>query len=248
MSSRPPPYKCQRCDLVNPMGTTTCGACGASLTGAAALPVNRHPPHPGVQQTQQPQTTPAQTRPAQVPARNAGTLSQPGASSIHSVLPLFGWTVLTGRVINSDPIFMEKPDAKWGLFLLKIILLGILLYYCARAVALFVLVLVIFTWLVCKILSLIFPQALVTGVATQIIGFLLTRRLIGAPAIIPVRDIRLRDASGQEFLVRIKGQLRLGSIAAGDEIIAKGWMRRGTLRFRRGFNKRINAAIRIKVA
>jgi len=143
-------------------------------------------------------------------------------------------------------MFMAKPDFRWGLLLFKLILLAGIVHYFARAAFLFIVVLLIVVWLACKCLTFIFPQALVTGVASQIIGFVLTRRLIGGSASVPVRDVRVLDASGQQFLVRLKGHLKSGNLAVGDEVIAKGWMRRGTLLFRRGFNKRINAAIRVK--
>ena len=69
---------------------------------------------------------------------------------------------------------------------------------------------------------------------------------MGPRADIPVRDIRLRDPAGQEHLVRIKGDLLSGSVAVGDDIDAGGYDRHGTLMFRRGMNKRIGTAIRVR--
>ena len=85
-----------------------------------------------------------------------------------------------------------------------------------------------------------------SAVSVQVVSFLLTRRLMGPMANVPVRDIRIRDSAGQEFLVRIKGQLTSGSVSVGDDVLVEGWDRNGMLLFRRGFNKRIRTAIKVK--
>ena len=85
-----------------------------------------------------------------------------------------------------------------------------------------------------------------SGLASQIIGFFLTGKLFGSKEQVPVRDIRLRDDSGQEHLVRIRGELFAGNISVGDEVEVEGFNRRGTLMLRRGLNKRTRAEIRVK--
>jgi hypothetical protein len=137
---------------------------------------------------------------------------------------------------------MATPDFRGGRFLLKLAVLGAAVYFYGLIILLALGVLLVFAWLVSKIL----PQGLLSGVAVQVISFMLTRRLIGPIANVPVRDIRVRDASGQETLVRMKGQLISGSVSVGDDILAEGWERNGTLLFRRGYNKRIRSDIRIK--
>jgi len=137
---------------------------------------------------------------------------------------------------------MAPPDPHWERFLLKVALLGAAVYYYGSVIPVGLAALLLLCWVISKIL----PQGLLSGVAVQVISFLLTRRLIGPLATVPVRDVRLRDSSGEEHLVRLKGQLVSGSIAVGDEIVAEGWERNGMILFRRGFNKRIRAAIRIK--
>lgn len=139
-------------------------------------------------------------------------------------------------------MYMAKPDFRWGRFLIKLAVLGAAVYYYGLIILLALGALLVFAWLVSKIL----PQGLLSGVAVQVISFMLTRRLVGPMANVPVRDIRVRDASGQETLVRMKGQLTSGSVSVGDDILAEGWERNGMLVFRRGYNKRIRAEIRIK--
>lgn len=134
------------------------------------------------------------------------------------------------------------PDPRWGRLFVKVALLGAAVYLYGVAILVALSFLFVVSWLFSKIL----PQGLLSGVAVQVISFLLTRRLMGPMANVPVRDVRLRDSSGDEHLVRLKGHLVLGSVAVGDEIIAEGWERKGMLLFRRGFNKRIGTAINIK--
>jgi hypothetical protein len=175
--------------------------------------------------------TPVAAAPANtVPAQNA------------SVLGPLGWRSLDGRVIHVEPIYMGTGDFHWGRFLLKIAILCAAVYYYGFIILLGLVALLIFAWLISKVL----PQGLVTGVAVQVISFLLTRKLVGPVANVPIRDIRLRDSSGQEYLVRMKGQLTSGSVNVGDDIVAEGYERQGMLLFRRGFNKRIQTVIKIK--
>jgi hypothetical protein len=139
-------------------------------------------------------------------------------------------------------MYMAMPEFRWGRFLIKLAVLGAGVYYYGVIILVAFAALLVLAWLVSKIL----PQGLLSGVAVQVISFTLTRRLMGPMANVPVRDIRVRDASGQETLVRMKGQLTSGSASVGDDILAEGWERNGMLLFRRGYNKRIRADIRIK--
>lgn len=60
---------------------------------------------------------------------------------------------------------------------------------------------------------------------------------------VPVRDIRLKDKSGVEYLVRIKGDLYAGNVNVGDDIEVEGFDRRGTIMFYRGKNIRTRSEI-----
>jgi len=125
---------------------------------------------------------------------------------------------------------------------LKIAILAGMIYYFGVMILVVLAMFLALAWLVSKIL----PMGLLTGISMQVFSFLLTRRLMGPLPTVPVRHIRVRDSAGQEYLVQMKGQLVSRNASVGDEVVVEGWMRSGTLHFRRGFNKRINAAIRIK--
>lgn len=85
-----------------------------------------------------------------------------------------------------------------------------------------------------------------SGIGSQLLSFFLYGALFGPKKADTVRDIRLRDEQGQERLVRIVGDLVTGNVNIGDEIVAVGWNKRGTLMFYRGRNLRTNSEILAK--
>jgi hypothetical protein len=161
-----------------------------------------------------------------------------------SVLDPFGWKSLDGRVIQVEPIYMGAPDSRWGMFLLKLAILGGAVYYYGTLLLIAFALLIAVGWLLAKVLR----GGFLSAVAVQVTSFLLTRRLMGPVASVPIRDCRVRDSSGQETLVRMKGQLVSGSVTVGDDVHVEGFDRRGMLLFRRGYNNRIRAEIRVKRA
>ena len=134
---------------------------------------------------------------------------------------------------------MANPDFHWVRFLVKLAILGAAVYYYGLLILVVLGVFLLLMWLLSKVPFL-------SAIAVQVVSFLLTRRLMGPMANVPVRDIRVRDSAGQEFLVRMKGQLTSGSVSVGDDVLVEGWDRNGMLLFRRGYNKRIRTAIKVK--
>lgn len=134
---------------------------------------------------------------------------------------------------------MANPDFHWVRFLVKLAIFGAAVYYYGLLILVVLGVFLLLMWLLSKVPFL-------SAIAVQVVSFLLTRRLMGPMANVPVRDIRVRDSAGQEFLVRMKGQLTSGSISVGDDVLVEGWDRNGMLLFRRGYNKRIRTAIKVK--
>lgn len=84
-----------------------------------------------------------------------------------------------------------------------------------------------------------------SSLGTQIIGFTLTRRVL-APPDVTVRNVRLRDVSGREHHVRIEGELSTGTVNVGDDVVVEGPLVGGSLLFRRGYNRRIRAEMRLR--
>ncbi len=152
-----------------------------------------------------------------------------------------GAGTLDGRVTQVDAMYMQKPDMRWDLILLKLVVYAAIVWYFGLAV----LIPIVALWLLLWIISLVMPRGLMTGVAVQVLSFMLTRKIMGPNANIPVRDLRLRDSNGVEHLVRMKGHLKTGSVTVGDDISLQGVSKNGTFYCRRGFNKRINSAIEL---
>ncbi len=161
---------------------------------------------------------------------------------------LFWWTVINGTVVQVDPIYMAPPDFSWGFLFGKIILFIIAIIILGPIVIGIILGLLVAS----TILSFIFPSrrghgsGFLSSIFSHAISFLFTKHLFGQKEMLSVRDIRLRDQSGQEHLVRIKGDIITGNFNIGDEIEVAGFNRSGTLMFRRGWNKRIKSEIRVK--
>jgi len=225
------------------MGTTTCQACGNGLTGIVP-PIGKGPPPTLMSVPPNPvlKTQNSPSSPVHANTTKQFTPSANAAQSANSVPGPLGWCSINGRVIHVEPMYMAMPDFLWGRFLVKLAVIGASVYYLGFVILVALGVLLILAWLASKIL----PQGLLSGVAVQVISFMLTRRLMGPIANVPVRDIRVRDASSQETLVRMKGQLTAGSVSVGDDLVVEGWDRGGMLLFRRGYNKRIRTDIKIK--
>jgi hypothetical protein len=156
------------------------------------------------------------------------------------VIGSLGWMSLTGRVIQVEAIYMATPDFPWTSFLIKLGLVSAAIYYYGVILLVALVLFLLLMWMVSKVPFL-------STLTTQVLGFMLTRRLMGPVANVPVRDIRVRDSSGIEHLVRIKGQLTSGAVAVGDDVTVEGWNRGGMLLFRRGYNQRVRTAIKVKV-
>ncbi len=212
--------RCPRCGLANTLATSTCRSCGYNLSGVAGLPV------------------PA----ARVPAT---PVRAPGVSWWGDLL---GWKTIEGRVISMDPVYLARPDFDWSKLVWKLLLLTTLFLLVAPLLIGFVLCALVIT----LILSLLSPHSkkgsmgLVSKVAHHSLGLFFSTGKDKSTADIPVRDFRLMSVLGDEYLVRIKGEIVTGSINVGDELTVIGADNRGTLMFRRGWNQRIRSEIRVK--
>jgi hypothetical protein len=171
----------------------------------------------------------------------------PVEQDLHFSKILFN-TVLSGTVVNIDPIYMSNPDFRWGLFIIKIIFFGFAILIIGPIVIGVVLGLAIASAMFSSMFSSSHSQG--SGFLSNIFGhlfnFLFTRNSFREKELISVRDIRLRDQIGQEHLVRIKGDIVSGNINVGDEIEVTGINKGGTMLFRRGWNKRIKSEIKVK--
>lgn len=163
----------------------------------------------------------------------------------------FDWRTIDGTVIHVGLSGMIKAPRRWLRTIIKLVLvLGAIVLFGMVALAILLLVLVL--GFITSLLSSKDDRSgsggggFVQGVATQVVGFFLTRTLLGQRPMVPACDYRVRDTAGQEHLVRVEGYLHAGGMVVGDDISAQGFDRRGTLIMRRGWNKRLNTLIVVK--
>ena len=64
---------------------------------------------------------------------------------------------------------------------------------------------------------------------------------------VPMRDVRVRDPSRLEHLIRVEGDFIAGNFSVGDEVEVAGHDQHGTLLFRHGLNKRTRTKILVRV-
>jgi hypothetical protein len=142
---------------------------------------------------------------------------------------------IQGTVIHLDAPYLGKKDRSVWAVVGKIIL----------AVALVPIVLPL--WL----LGFMFRgggsrHGFLSQVGVRVTSFWLSMRLFGHNGDVMVRDFRVRDGSGRQWLVRINGILSRGNLSVGDSVTVEGDDRGGTLLFRRGHNHTIRSVLALK--
>lgn len=83
-------------------------------------------------------------------------------------------------------------------------------------------------------------------VAVRVTSFWVSLKLYGDRRVVLVRDVRVRDGAGQQWLVRVTGNFVAGALSVGDDVTLEGVNRKGTIVFRRGINHTIRSAIAVK--
>lgn len=251
------PNNCPRCGLKRSGPASFCPVCGFEFFNGAA-PGGNEGPASSTGDRRGPSSRQKRTpifplpSPSRVDRDSSGREPFPVPTSTPTqnvtdaqgfdFLRFFGWSKLSGTVIAIDPPYMAKPEFKWPSFLIKLTI----------GLAIFPLIIgAIIAGVFFSLINSLFGfgrnrPGFFSSLASQVVGFFLTGKLFGPKEQVPVRDIRLRDEVGQEYLVRIRGELVAGNLNVGDEVEVEGFDRRGTLMFRRGRNKRTRAEILVK--
>ncbi|HPO14827.1 MAG TPA: hypothetical protein PLI09_15405 [Candidatus Hydrogenedentes bacterium] len=162
---------------------------------------------------------------------------------MQQLLEFFGWGRFEGTVLSIDPVYMAS-DERGCLKALVMAALGILFLPVILGVGLGLVISGI-------MLSMVFGAtagrpSFLSNVASQLVGFFLTKKLFGQKDQIPVRDFRLMDSSGTQHHIRIKGDLTSGNVNIGDDLEVWGFLRHGTVILSRGINRRTGAQIRVR--
>lgn len=86
-------------------------------------------------------------------------------------------------------------------------------------------------------------SSFLSAVASHVTGHWVSMRLFGNARDVPVRDVRVRDANGQQYLVRVVGDLSMGNLSAEDAVTLSCVNRKGTYLLRRGVNHTTRSSI-----
>jgi hypothetical protein len=161
---------------------------------------------------------------------------------LDEVQKFLGLTEVSGKVINVHPTYFVPPSFSWGKAFLVLLLLLFLLYLVMTNLFLMLL-------LGALLVGIVVVLSFLNISATSILyGVLMLRSFSPAPQRQedPVRDIILQSSGGDNQMVRITGQLVVGSVSMGDSITAKGRLKGGMLLFSSGYNHTLHSELRLK--
>lgn len=141
---------------------------------------------------------------------------------------------------------MGRLQKEWWEITVKLMFIVAVLVFFGIAAVVILLLLVVLSLIFSRRRSRSQRTGFLEGVATHVASFLIIGHLFGSKNNVPVREYRIRHANGSESLMRIEGHIVQGSLAAGDDVSVEGFNHRGTLILRRGWNRRLQCAIRIE--
>lgn len=240
MSTPTTPIICPRCGVRNAATLGFCPACGYETKRSES---STH--QANAQRSSQPSDgesfpTPA-SRILPKPVRSA--VPQLPNSSFAGVDSALGLRTVSGVVIFVDAPYFTKRDMPWLISAAKVafsvFVLGPLLIAAAFA-----------SLLLSPLLRGFFghhQRSLAAGFIRQFtISYAMTK-IFRPLEQVPVRDVRVREDSGREHLIRVKGDLLSGNFNVGDEVEVTCTDKQGTLIFRHGWNRRTRSKLAAKV-
>lgn len=162
---------------------------------------------------------------------------------MQNLLEFIGWCRFEGTVLSIDPVYMASADDRGCL---KALLLAVVGFFLLPFILGALLGLIIVGIMLSNVFGGSGRPGFFSNVASQLVGFFLTKKLFGQKDQIAVRDFRLMDSAGTQHHVRIKGDLTSGNVNVGDDIEVCGFLRHGTIIMSRGINRRTGAQIRVR--
>ena len=155
---------------------------------------------------------------------------------------------LTGRVIMMEAPHQEKPDFDWYRFFTK------LMWFLLLVASPFLLLHAVLVKLgalpaLLAVAGMIYLLRFITP--TSLLSLLHLHAVLSPfrrqeRELVPVRYFRVRDDDEIEWMVRVKGDFRLGNITTDDLVSLRGRWRGGTLFVIRGYNHRTRSRIGIQ--
>jgi len=219
--------RCLRCGTQVDPPVATCPCCGTHCEHPAPVRPATAPAGPGRGTVPSPMPVLGRPRvsvgsPALTPCARVRAPGLPG----RAVAP-----AVSGVVVHQEPTREEPPDPH--------VLRGLLLTLYSLPLLFIVLAVVFAGWL---FLALLRIRGSGRGglLGTTVLWFA-GRRPVGRT--VPVQRFRVRDIGQVEHEVQMKGYLRTGSIARGDQVQLWGTWRDQTLQVRSGLNARTGSAV-----
>ena len=170
-----------------------------------------------------------------------------GSPGSFSTKGLFGWCSVSGTVIDVSQPYQIRPQGSSVGCLISLLLLPVLIFVVPS-----LLLAMVFITVPMKMFNM-FGMGKPRGhpgffenLLRQITGAAVNNWFANRRDPVWVRDVRLRDPSGQQHVVRVQGDIVSGSVSIGDDVDLEGYDRGGTLFLSRGWNRSVNAKIKIK--
>ena len=225
--------RCPKCSTNNRPGAKFCAKCGN--------------PFPQTVQAQQPQgqVQPQTNQPSKAGKIGFARLKNLGAKFATGMQKIAGGAIdrfvnpkpqLEGTVTNVRSASDEPPDFSWAKLIWAFVCFLFLL-----PVLPILLVFVLMVFLIQTIARINLLQVFTSTFLQLVAALKLTKDKKE-----PVQNFRVRDKSGQERDVRMKGYLRAGNISPGDVLTIWGKRKQGTLHFKKAENHQTSSSVLLK--
>lgn len=248
-----PGVRCPACGLKNPSSLSSCETCGALLPlFVAAAPQTTTTASAWNSESAPAEPAGVQRWPWDVPALGNPTINKPCDHTLPASPEPQTKSIprgeLTGRVILMESPHQERLDFDWYRFSTKLMWFMLLvaspfLFLHAILVKLGALPALLAVAGMIYLLRFITPSNLLSMLYMNAALNPLRRQ---ERDMVPVRYFRVRDDEEREWMVRVKGNFRLGNISTDDLVSLWGRWRGGTLFVKRGYNYRTRSHIGIQ--
>lgn len=259
MATSPARFECPRCGLRSTVLPEHCPTCGAEVRPSSSASRASTGRSPGGDDKGTPtKGDPRSTNPANAervdptrgtPVARSAAAPAHGDSSADLLVAWFErlvrWRRVSGVVIAIDGPYMVKRESRWFGSVARFAL-----------VAIITVPLVVGGFVVAQMLSIFSGRGssrrdrdhgFVSHVGRTFGASYLASQFHRSQDGVPMRDVRVRDSSRLEHLIRVEGDFIAGNFSVGDEVEVSGHDQHGTLLFHHGLNKRTRTKIFVKV-
>ncbi|MBN2374484.1 zinc ribbon domain-containing protein [bacterium] len=226
--------RCPECGIRNPEGARQCMSCGYGFTQ------NIQVPQPDIERGFTAYEESGEGSGIGYLRGSGNYILQEEHRGIRDIALHHKNPQIEGTVLSIEGPYLEPPDFDILGFFLKLALIIFLFPFIIGAFIAYIFLSIVFNILgMSGIMGIFNPMNIFIT-----IGFF--RGFWGAPRgreETPVRFFHLQDESGNEYMLRMKGHLRTGSLTVGQQISAWGIWKDGVLHTTRAYNHRTRSSI-----